>query len=200
MTNNVGRHSNRFPVTDESRRFYNIFCALGHGKWKCHVAVQFHKTSVGFDSLGQSIEPHGHCDQFFVAGYCRKFFEDCHPRISKKHYFYPKVGNSLLSYNSQVDVGNVRFSFLGANSALQLHLAEKLFFPVWCSSHWFVFAVDLKNKLFVFMDSIFSESSLYQKKVRDRLVCDHSVIYLITVTDMSDHIFVFISLFLISFT
>lgn len=27
-----------------------------------------------------------------------------------------------------------------------------------------MFAVDLKNKLFVFMDSIFSESSPYQKK------------------------------------
>lgn len=37
MTNNFGRHSNRFPVTDESRRFYNIFCALGHGKWKWYV-------------------------------------------------------------------------------------------------------------------------------------------------------------------
>jgi hypothetical protein len=77
MPNNVGRHSNHFPVTDESRRFYHIFCALGR---------------VGFDSLEQSIKPHGHCDQFFIAGYCRKFFEDSHPRISKKHYFYPKVG------------------------------------------------------------------------------------------------------------
>lgn len=47
-----------------------------------------------------------------------------------------------------------------------------------------MFTVDLKNKLFVFMDSIFSESSPYQKKVRDRLVCDHSAIYLITVSDI----------------
>lgn len=54
--------------------------------------MQFAKTKVNFESLGQSIEPLGHCDNFFIAGHCRNFFELCHPRRSRKHYFYPKVG------------------------------------------------------------------------------------------------------------
>jgi hypothetical protein len=57
-------------------------------------AVEFSKTSVTYSSLGQSVEPRGKVDNFFVACMCRKFLEDEHPRQSKKHYFYPKVGVS----------------------------------------------------------------------------------------------------------
>ena len=56
------------------------------------VAVRFSKTTtVNWESFGLSIEPNGHCDNFFIAGFCRKHFEDIHPRLSKKHFFYPKV-------------------------------------------------------------------------------------------------------------
>ena len=45
-----------------------------------------------YSSLGESVEPGGKVDNYFVAGMCRYFFEDVHPRQSKKHFFYPKVG------------------------------------------------------------------------------------------------------------
>ena len=61
------------------------------------VAVRFSKTTtVNWESFGLSIEPNGHCDNFFIAGFCRKHFEDIHPRLSKKHFFYPKVGVIIL--------------------------------------------------------------------------------------------------------
>lgn len=122
--------------------------------------------------------------------------------------------NSLLSYNSQVDVGNVRFSFLGANSALQLHLAEKSLFSnimVFYFISFSVFLIFLTLFFLVFFAVIFpclvffslvcvccwfEEQAIcvygfnlqwiisVPKKVRDRLVCDHSAIYLITVSDI----------------
>jgi hypothetical protein len=54
------------------------------------------KTTVTYESLGQSIEPGGLCDNFLIAGYCRKLFEDSHPQIWRKHCFYPKVGVFVL--------------------------------------------------------------------------------------------------------
>lgn len=91
----------RFPLSVVHLRFYYILTGLGHSQWKDHVAVRFSKTTtVTWESFSQSIEPEGHCDNFFIAGFCRNFFEDCHPRKSKKHFFYPKVGHSLMAYNS----------------------------------------------------------------------------------------------------
>lgn len=82
----------RFPVNEVERRYYTVICELGHSQWKCFPAIKLFKTTVSYQSLGESVEPNGHVDNFFVAGWCRKLFEDRHPRRSKKHYFYPKVG------------------------------------------------------------------------------------------------------------
>lgn len=93
-TNNFqhnGHHS-CLVVNDTERAYYNIICGLAHSQWKCFSAVKFSKTSVTYCSLGESVESNGHVDNFFVAGFCRNFFEDEHPRRSKKHYFYPNVG------------------------------------------------------------------------------------------------------------
>ncbi|CAL5070395.1 unnamed protein product [Urochloa decumbens] len=160
----------RFPVTDTERDHYFVLCGLAHSQWNCLPAIKFLKTSVTYCSLGNSVEPNGHVDNFFIAGICRKFFEDLHPRRSKKHFFYPKVGGSLLSYNSQYDINVVKNSFYGANSAYKLHLSNKLCFPICKDEHWFVFIVDLKNKLFVFLDSFYDENHSFQINARSNLV------------------------------
>jgi len=68
-----------------------LFCSM--------KAVEFAKTSVTYCSLGQSVQPMGKVDNFFVAVMCRKFFEDQHPRQSKTHFFYPNVGVSSLFFS-----------------------------------------------------------------------------------------------------
>ncbi|KAG0515563.1 hypothetical protein BDA96_10G289200 [Sorghum bicolor] len=118
--------TSQFHVTDEERRYYDIFCGLARSQWKCFPAVKFLKTSVTYSSFGESVDPKGLVDNFFIAGCCRKMFEDHHPRRSKKHYFYPHVGGCLLTYNSQYDINVVKNSFHGANSAHKLHLSEKI--------------------------------------------------------------------------
>ncbi|KAL5677459.1 hypothetical protein ACJX0J_013590, partial [Zea mays] len=170
----------RFPCSNVLLRYYNILCGMGRSQWKDLVAVRFSKTTtVNWESFGLSIEPNGHCDNFFIAGFCRKHFEDIHPRLSKKHFFYPKVGHSMMEYNSQYEVEDLRKSFLGANSALKLHRSNKLYFPVCHANHWFLFIVDLKNKRFVFMDSYFDEEDPFQCFVRDKLIRVFKVLWLL---------------------
>jgi hypothetical protein len=115
-------------------RYYNILCGLAHSQWSwyinfllyiflfiCHVCfylyhfvlcsnegVSLFKTTVSYQSLGESIEPFGHSsqkkkepfghvDNFFIAVYCRKLFDDSHPRVSRKHFFYPRIGVHILT-------------------------------------------------------------------------------------------------------
>ncbi|KAL5677662.1 hypothetical protein ACJX0J_013793, partial [Zea mays] len=168
------------PCSVVQLRYYYILCGMGRSQWKDFVAVRFSKTTtVNWESFGLSIEPNGHCDNFFIAGFCRKHFEDVHPRLSKKHFFYPKVGHSMMEYNSQFEFEDLRKSFLGANSALKLHRSNKLYFPVCHSKHWFLFIVDLKNKRYVFLDSYFDEDDPFQCFVRDKLIRVFKVLWLL---------------------
>ncbi|WVZ61609.1 hypothetical protein U9M48_011460 [Paspalum notatum var. saurae] len=145
----------RFPLTIVHLKYFYIMCGLGHSQWKDYVAVRFSQaTTVTWENFGQSIEPTGLCDNFFIAGFCRKHFEECHPRSSKKHFFYPKVGTC----------------FFGANSACKLRLSDKLYFPVCHLNHWFVFIVDLKHSCYVFLDSYYNEGDYYQQEVSSALI------------------------------
>jgi len=146
------------------------FAVLPRANGTVTLLLFFFKTSVTYGSLGESVEPNGHVNNFFIAGVCRKFFEDLHPRRSKKYYFYPKVGDSLLTYSSTYDVNVVKNLFVGANSAYKLHLSDKLCFPICKDKHWFVFIVDLKKKLFIFLDSYYNENDVYQIQARSNLV------------------------------
>ncbi|KAL6845525.1 hypothetical protein ACP4OV_025020 [Aristida adscensionis] len=57
----------------------------------------------------------------------------------------------------------VQKSFDGASLALQLSKADM-------DHHWFIFIVDLKNKNFTFLDSLYSENDEYHIKVREILL------------------------------
>ena len=77
---------------------YPHFCFKGMYFFFSFPAVKFLKTSVTYSSFGESVDPKGLVDNFFIAGCCRKMFEDHHPRRSKKHYFYPHVGVCFFCY------------------------------------------------------------------------------------------------------
>ena len=69
--------------------FHFVLCSL--------EGVKLFKTSVTYNSLGESVEPFGHVDNFFIAGYCRKLFDDSHPKESRKHFFYPRIGVCIVT-------------------------------------------------------------------------------------------------------
>jgi len=53
---------------------------------------------VTYSSLGESVEPGGKVDNYFVSGMCRYFFEDVHPRQSKNTFSIQKLGYVLFLF------------------------------------------------------------------------------------------------------
>ncbi|AQK51860.1 hypothetical protein ZEAMMB73_Zm00001d050062 [Zea mays] len=108
------------PCSVVQLRYYYILCGMGRSQWKDFVAVRFSKTTtINWEYFGLSIEPNGHCDNFFIAGFCQKHFEDVHPRMSKKHFFYPKVGNVSWVWSPGMVLGHGSF-FLYVSPGLQV--------------------------------------------------------------------------------
>jgi len=66
---------------------------------------------------------------------------------------------------------NVIKNFKAADSAKKLQQSERLNFPSLYDNHWFVFAVDMKARKFLFLDLLYGESSPLHQKVDNMLVC-----------------------------
>ncbi|KAL6659666.1 hypothetical protein ACP70R_002495 [Stipagrostis hirtigluma subsp. patula] len=81
---------------------------------------------------------------------------------------YKELEAGLL--NGSGSISYVKKCFDGAASVLALHKADMLFFPICHDEHWFVFVVDFRNSLFVFLDSYFSGDAEYHTFVRDNLI------------------------------
>jgi len=112
-------------------------------------AVEFAKTSVTYCSLGQSVQPMGKVDNFFVAVMCRKFFKDQHPRQSKKHFFYLKVGVSsffLLAAASRafefvfLSVPQQCLSISGGEVSCDSAMGLSFLYVAFCHVYFFPFA------------------------------------------------------------
>uniref|UniRef100_A0ACD5U767 Uncharacterized protein n=1 Tax=Avena sativa TaxID=4498 RepID=A0ACD5U767_AVESA len=163
--------ANRFPVSGLERRYYAVFCRLGLSeRYQCMTAIIYRKVRCSYLSLGQSLKPRGHVNNFLISVLCRKLYDDCHPSVSKKHYFFSYIGENILKYNNKDQFKLIRNAFKGASLAKKIDECELLFFPICHCKHWFLFVVDLQNHLFAFMDSLFSMKSLYQVVVRGLLV------------------------------
>ncbi|KAL6848832.1 hypothetical protein ACP4OV_021415 [Aristida adscensionis] len=45
-----------------------------------------------------------------------------------------------------------------------------LMYPIFHEQHWFLFVVDIRNKKFIFLDSLYSENDVYHAVVRAKLI------------------------------
>jgi hypothetical protein len=52
-----------------------------------------------------------------------------------------------------------------------LWLSNQIHFPSLYHGHWFLFAVDMRVRKFLFMDSLCGEASDLHKEVDDMMVC-----------------------------
>ncbi|KAL6639789.1 hypothetical protein ACP70R_022611 [Stipagrostis hirtigluma subsp. patula] len=147
--------SSKFGVTDKLRRNYLAACRLASStKWN--------------EELGNSLRTGCKVGSYVIHALCRKFFMDKRPTISRKHYFFSGVGAILLKGCGSISY--VKKCFDGAASVLPLHKADMLLFPICHDDHWFVFIVDIKNTLFVFLDSYYSGDDDYHVFVRSNLI------------------------------
>ena len=61
---------------------------------------------------------------------------------------------------------------------LILFICFQLFFPILHEKHWFVFVVDINDRYFVFLDSLYSRNSEYRQDIEGRL-CMYFLFFLL---------------------
>uniref|UniRef100_A0A0E0A7M6 Ubiquitin-like protease family profile domain-containing protein n=1 Tax=Oryza glumipatula TaxID=40148 RepID=A0A0E0A7M6_9ORYZ len=71
---------------------------------------------------------------------------------------------------SFADAEKVQKSFEGAAKARRLDLCDMLFFPIHYQQHWFLFIVDVKDRMFVFLDSKHEEHSEFYENLKTFVV------------------------------
>ncbi|KAM0879773.1 hypothetical protein ACQ4PT_034002 [Festuca glaucescens] len=145
-----------------------------------NYALMYHGVHCSYISLGQTLMPDGHVDNFLIPCFCRTLFEDNHPTKSGRHYFFSYIGESILLLSNEMHESLVRTSFLGAATASKgkrLDFSDRLFFPICHLEHWFMFVVDFKFKLFAFLDSFYGSDSDYQLSVRGPLIKNFIILW-----------------------
>jgi len=79
----------RFPVSEEDIINYSAIVELAHSPIKKNPGVSYPKVHCSYQSLGVSFMPNGEVDNFIIPCFCRLLFEERHPTISGRHYFFP---------------------------------------------------------------------------------------------------------------
>ncbi|XP_051213680.2 uncharacterized protein [Lolium perenne] len=110
--------NSRFPVSDDDIMHFCAIVELAYtDRVQKNYALEYHGVHCSFISLGQTLMPDGHIDNFLIPCFCRKLFEDNHPSKSGRHYFFSYIGESILELSNPMHENMVRTSFLGAASA-----------------------------------------------------------------------------------
>ncbi|EAY77211.1 hypothetical protein OsI_05182 [Oryza sativa Indica Group] len=161
----------RFPVSDKEKRHYNAICKLSESsKWHSYDAVDIDNVRAKFSSFGQSLMKGGTVLSYVINVFCRVLFNNNHPSNTKRHYFFSSIGELLLTDLSCADLSKVKRSFLGAASARKLHLSDMLFFPIEHLEHWFLFVVDIKDRMLVLLDSLHEKGDPYFEDIECLLI------------------------------
>uniref|UniRef100_A0A0E0L9G7 Ubiquitin-like protease family profile domain-containing protein n=1 Tax=Oryza punctata TaxID=4537 RepID=A0A0E0L9G7_ORYPU len=172
----------RFVVSDEENRYFVAICRLADStKWQSYDAVDIDNVKVKFYSFGHSMKRGGFISPYVMSAFCRIMFHNNHPSKSKKNYFFPSIGELLISKpiidENISDFEKVKKSFDGAATARKLHLCDMLFFPIHYNQHWFLFIVDIKDRLFVFLDPLHSEGDDYFEPILSLLLKNFQTVW-----------------------
>uniref|UniRef100_A0A0E0JZU9 Ubiquitin-like protease family profile domain-containing protein n=1 Tax=Oryza punctata TaxID=4537 RepID=A0A0E0JZU9_ORYPU len=133
----------RFSITDEERRYYIAICRLAESsKWQSYYAIDIDNVKAKFYSFGNSLKKGG----------------------SLSHY------EQLIGDLSILALEKVDKSFTGAGKARKLNLCDMLFFPIYYNEHWFLFIVDIKDRMLVILDSLHHEGHDYFEPILSLLI------------------------------
>ncbi|XP_073361953.1 uncharacterized protein [Aegilops tauschii subsp. strangulata] len=158
---------NKFPVTAKERRHHLAMVQIGnHASWCKYEAIRYDRAYCSYRNLA-TLKSREHVDNFLILCVCRYLFKQAHPSVSKKHFFFSYVGETILRGTDVDIVGN---AFTGANSAFPMWRSDLLFFPIGQENHWFTFVVCLKERAFAFLDSLYGAKNQFHLGIRDKLV------------------------------
>ncbi|KAI4999325.1 hypothetical protein ZWY2020_003914 [Hordeum vulgare] len=108
-------------------------------------------------------------NDYYTSELAIEIDRDNHPRTSHRHYFFRtaawRTEEGRLSFKDKATK-----SFIGAGKARPLELSNELFFPSFHERHWFVFLVDLKAWMFIFLDSKYEENNMFHKNIKDMMI------------------------------
>uniref|UniRef100_A0A0E0M0P4 Ubiquitin-like protease family profile domain-containing protein n=1 Tax=Oryza punctata TaxID=4537 RepID=A0A0E0M0P4_ORYPU len=127
---------------------------------------------VRFSCLGQSLKPDGEVQNFVINSFCRLLFLDHHPSRSKKHYFFNKVGGQLLISHNEFKCCKVEHAFRSAHGVKTLQSSEMTQFPIIHEDHWFLFIANMKDKKFVFIDSLHTEDHTFHRAIKANITAN----------------------------
>jgi len=92
-----------------------------------------------------------------------------HPVNSRRHYFFSNIYDQLLKDVDEADQDVLARAFRRSSKARPLNQSNMLLYPTFFQDHWFVVVVDIKDRMYVILDSIFKKDDEYQVFIRGRL-------------------------------
>nr|AAP54389.2 Ulp1 protease family, C-terminal catalytic domain containing protein [Oryza sativa Japonica Group] len=161
----------RFTVSDQENRYYIAICRLSDSsKWQSYYAVDIDNVKAKFYSFGHSLKKNCIVSPYVISVFCRVLFQDSHPSKSKRNYFFLSIGAELINDISDKGLEKVKKSFEGATNARKLHLCDMLYFPILHLQHWFLFIVDLKDRMLVILDCVYHEGDDFYEPIMTQLI------------------------------
>jgi len=164
-------NNKRFAVTKSEIQNYKVICKLASSKFQSEDAVNLFGVRCTFWCLGESLKPGGQVKSFIVSAFCFSLFQkpNGHPDTSKRHYFFPNIGENLLKDIDDADQDILGRAFIKSSKARPLKHSNLLVFPTCFEDHWFVFIVGIKDKKYVMLDSYYKETDEFQEIVGERM-------------------------------
>ncbi|RLN09635.1 hypothetical protein C2845_PM11G16190 [Panicum miliaceum] len=163
---------NKISVSNSQLRNYKAICHLASSQYSNEDAFGVGKVRCTYWSLGESLKPGGSVNPFVVSAFCYSLFlkPTGHPDVCKSHYFFANIGENLLMELDEANQDIQARAFKRSFWNRPLNHSNNLFFPIQFRSHWFVFVVNIKDRNFVFLDSLHHKDHEFQEFVRERLV------------------------------
>ncbi|CAL4990031.1 unnamed protein product [Urochloa decumbens] len=163
--------SMKIHVSKIDVKHYNRICSLAYSEYQGEDAVYLNGVRCTYWSLGESLKPGGQVNTFVVSLFCYSLYHkpNGHPHISKRHYFFSNIADNLLKDIDEADEEVLSRAFKRSSKACPLKKSNTLFFPTMFDEHWFVFIVDIVDKKYVMLDSLYEENDEFQHFVSSRM-------------------------------
>ncbi|KAG2648910.1 hypothetical protein PVAP13_1NG073200 [Panicum virgatum] len=167
----------KITVSKSEMKNYQAICNLATSEYSNEDVVSIGKVCCTFWSLGESLKPGGTVNPFVISAFCYGLYikPNAPPDVSKSHYFFANTGENLLKDIDEANQEVLARSFKRSSRSRPLNYCNNLFFPIFFNEHWFVFVVDIKDRKFVFLDSLYQKDHEFHEIVRDRLITSFQV-------------------------
>ncbi|KAG2573382.1 hypothetical protein PVAP13_7KG237555 [Panicum virgatum] len=154
----TGSNTNKFHVSKSEIDNYNSIVKLALSEFQGEDAVNLSRVRCTFWALGDSLKPGGVVKFFVVSVFAYSLFS--------KPSGHP---DQLLKDVDEADQDVLARAFRRSSKARLLNQSNMLFYPTFFQDHWFVFVADIKDRMYVILDSVFKKDDEYKVFVRGRL-------------------------------